>query len=190
MSTPNAAPTSVSRRFSTRSNRRSRGTPAPSAARNTSSCSRRTPRMSVRFTTFAAEMIMTNAAAAMSSHSVSCARSPSASLKGMTVTRSCAGRIVRVLVIAHHSRVHRHGLGARLLERRARLEPHEHLGHAMRAPLHHHRARVVRADHQVEKRIDVLRKQRCRLKDADHGHGDSARAAAACPRCSSRRRIA
>ena len=43
--------------------------------------------MSVRLATFAAEMIMTNAAAPMSSQSVSRARSPSASLKGMTETR-------------------------------------------------------------------------------------------------------
>ena len=41
--------------------------PAPSAARTTSSCSRRTPRMSVRFATLAQEMIITNAAAPMSS---------------------------------------------------------------------------------------------------------------------------
>ena len=37
--------------------------------------------------TFAAEMIITNAAAAISSHSVSRARSPSASWKGMTAKR-------------------------------------------------------------------------------------------------------
>ena len=43
--------------------------------------------MSVRLATLAAEMIMTNAAAPMSSHSVSRARSPSTSLNGMTATR-------------------------------------------------------------------------------------------------------
>ena len=85
MISPNAAPVSASTRFSTSSSRRSRAAPAPSAARTTSSCSRRTDRMSVRFATFAAEMIMTKAAAPMSSHSVSFAFSPSTSWKGSTV---------------------------------------------------------------------------------------------------------
>ena len=87
MTMPSAAPESVSRRFSTSISRRRRNTPAPSAARTTSSCSRRTPRISVRFTTFAAEMISTNAAEAMSSQSVSRARSPRASLNGITAMR-------------------------------------------------------------------------------------------------------
>ena len=87
MITPRIAPMSVSARFSTSISRRSRDTPAPRDARTTSSCSRRTPRMSVRLTTLAAEMIITNAAAAMSSQSVRRARSPIASLNGMTATR-------------------------------------------------------------------------------------------------------
>jgi hypothetical protein len=43
--------------------------------------------MRVRFATFAAEMIMTNAAAPMSSQSVRRARSPRTSWKGITATR-------------------------------------------------------------------------------------------------------
>ncbi len=77
----------ASRRFSTSSSRRSRPTPAPSAARTASSCSRRTPRISVRLATLAAEITSTNAAAPISSHSVSRARSPITSWKGMTATR-------------------------------------------------------------------------------------------------------
>ena len=85
--TPTKAPMSVKIRFSTRSSRRNRPTPAPSAARTTNSCSRRTPRMSVRFVTLATAMSKTNAAAPMSNHSVSRARSPSAALNGIIATR-------------------------------------------------------------------------------------------------------
>src|SRR6185437_7231998 len=89
MAVPAAAPRNARTRFSTSSSRRRRITPAPRAARTTSSCSRRTPRMSVRLTTLAVEMTITNAAAAMRSHSVRRARSPIASLNGRTATRKC-----------------------------------------------------------------------------------------------------
>ena len=87
MSTPTVAPINVSTRFSASSKRRSRAVPAPSAARTTSSCSLRTPRISVRLATLAAPMISTNAAAPIRSHSVRRAFSPIASLNGITATR-------------------------------------------------------------------------------------------------------
>jgi hypothetical protein len=86
-SSPSPAPSSARTMFSTRRSRRSRAVPAPSAARTASSCSRRTPRISVRFATLATEMIMTKAAAPMSIQSVVRARSPRISWNGKTDTR-------------------------------------------------------------------------------------------------------
>ena len=54
--------------------------------------------------------------------------------------------------------------------RRAGREPRDHLRHAMRAALDHHRAQVVLADHHVEQRVDAVGKERRRLQDADHRH--------------------
>ena len=155
MTTPTAAPASVSTRFSARSNRRSRPAPAPIAARTTSSCSRRTPRMSVRFATFAAEMSRTNAAAPMRSQSVRRARSPSTSRKGMTRDAIVRPRIVRILELTVDSRADRGNLGTGLGDRRAGSEPGDHLGHTVGPALHHQRTRVVLADHHIEQCVHV-----------------------------------
>ena len=78
--------------------------------------------------------------------------------------------IVRVGVRALHAIANRLDLGARLLHRRAGREPGDDLRHPVRAPLHHQRTRVVRADDHVHDRVELAREKRRGLNHADDRH--------------------
>ena len=58
--------------------------------------------------------------------------------------------VVRVGILSLESGVDGGDLGPRLVERRARLQPSDQLGHAVGATLDHRRAQVVLAEHHVE----------------------------------------
>ncbi len=78
--------------------------------------------------------------------------------------------IVGVGVLALEPVVDGGDLGPRLVERCARLQPPDELGHAMGAALDHRRAQVVLAEHHVEEAVHLIREVGRGLQHADHGH--------------------
>jgi hypothetical protein len=74
-------------------------------------------------------------------------------------------------VLAHDRGVHRRQLGARGIERHARLQAAEELGHPVSAAGDHGRAKVMRAGHHVRDNLSVGRIRHRWLEDADHRGG-------------------
>jgi hypothetical protein len=56
----------------------------------------------------------------------------------------------------------------RLLDRRTGGKSRDHLRHAVRASLHHHRAHVMFTDRHVHQRVDAAGKEWRRFEYADH----------------------
>ena len=68
----------------------------------------------------------------------------------------------------------RRDFGARVVDSHAWREARDHLGHPVRAALHHRRAHVVLADGHVHQRVDLLGEERRGLQHADHLGGATA----------------
>ena len=81
------------------------------------------------------------------------------------VSRSWVVRLLEVRLDALTDGRH---LGPRLFQRSAGREPGDHLGHAVRAAVHHHRAGMVLGDDHVEERVHPVGKRRGRLHHADY----------------------
>src|SRR3712207_9123386 len=78
--------------------------------------------------------------------------------------------VVGVAVIGLHALPDHPDLRARLFDRPARSQTGHHLGHAVGPSLHHHRARVVLADHHVEQRIDPVRDRKSTRLNSSHAN--------------------
>ncbi len=89
--------------------------------------------MSVRLTTLAAEMIITNAAAAISSQSVKRALLPDRFLERHDVDAIMGARVVRLRMIAHRAPPHRGHFGSGAGKCGAWREPRDDLRHPVRA---------------------------------------------------------
>jgi hypothetical protein len=149
LSTPSAAPAPQSRRLSARRTRRSAAVLAPSAARTTSSPSRRIVRAKIRLATLEQAMMKTNPDAASSTQSTVLALDVIWSRKSTALMLKSRLGGIRFGMLFQDGAVSRFQLGAGLFQCRAGSQPAKQLGHTMDPAGHHGRRQVVRTGHHV-----------------------------------------
>src|ERR1035438_5857470 len=155
LSTPSAAPAPQSRRHSAKRTRRSAAVLAPSAARITSSPSRRIVRAKIRLATLEQAMMKTNPDAASSTQStvraldVIWSRRSTASMRKSALTQkhrvNAEVRLdgVRLGMLLQDGAMCRLEVGAGLFQCGAGGQPAKQLSHAMDPARHHGRRKVV-----------------------------------------------